>query len=813
MLPALFRSLALTATCTLAAAAIAPAPGSTARLLPISDRAWAGSSINVVANIRQSLFTHGTVQYAAYYDADGFMVLARRVLGSDAWETRRTDLQGNVADAHNSISLAVDGDGYLHVAWNHHANPLNYARSTAPGSLELGPKSAMTGRHEDRVTYPQFFLLPDGDLLFLYRDGASGRGSLVLNRYAAAQHAWSQVQPDLIDGEGKHSPYWGMTVDKKGALHLAWIWRDSPDVTSNHDLAYAHSTDGGVTWTRTDGTLLPLPLTDRNCEYAARIPTGSNLMNSPSVAADDNGRPYIATYWSSAPGAAAQFQIVRHDGKAWTTHPVASPLPVFTLAGAGTKHPPVSRGALLIEPIAPEPAAHLIYRDDSRGGRIVVATTSNLVAGVWQLVDLTTETVGAWEPSFDPVAWDRLQQIHLLVQNVRQLDGDDRTPPPAPPTAISSLIWSPNSLRLANRPDTPAESVPAAELEKSLNAPAILALLQRAADWQLQQPPSTDPRHRHPRGWEMAPFYIGALALDRIAPDHRYRDAMLKQAEANAWEPHSLMYHADDHCVIQAYLELHHFYREPRMLAPAQKRFDEILATPSTALFDWGTPKCLELWSWCDALFMAPMSWLLMWEETHDSRYLDFMNREWWRTTDRLFNPQTGFYFRDESYLDLREPNGRTIHWARGNGWVFAGLARVLDHFPKDHPDYPRYLQLYHTMAAAVLAAQQSDGLWRSGLLDPVAHRARETSGSSFMTFGLAWGVNRGVLDRASVEPAVRRAWNALALCVTLEGKLEHVQPVGAAPHGFDPHNTEPFAVGAFLLAGSEVHRLAAPSH
>jgi rhamnogalacturonyl hydrolase YesR len=112
-------------------------------------------------------------------------------------------------------------------------------------------------------------------------------------------------------------------------------------------------------------------------------------------------------------------------------------------------------------------------------------------------------------------------------------------------------------------------------------------------------------------------------------------------------------------------------------------------------------------------------------------------------------------------------------------------------------------------MAAAVLAAQQADGLWRPGLLDPVAHPARETSGSSFFTFGLAWGINRRWLDRARVEPAVRRAWNALTDCVTAEGKLEHVQPIGAAPHGFDPHSTEPFAVGAFLLAGSEVHRLA----
>ena len=205
---------------------------------------------------------------------------------------------------------------------------------------------------------------------------------------------------------------------------------------------------------------------------------------------------------------------------------------------------------------------------------------------------------------------------------------------------------------------------------------------------------------------------------------------------------------------------------------------------------------------------MGPVVWLQLWKATGDARFLEYMNREWWMTTERLFSPAVGFYFRDESFLDIREANGCTIHWARGNGWVLAGLCRVLDLFPQDHPDYPRYKKLYLDLAKAVLAAQQADGLWRVGLIDPASHPARETSGSSFMAFGLAWGVNRGLLDRANAESAVRRAWNALTACVTPEGKLEHVQPVGAAPQGFDPHHTEPFAVGAFLLAGSEVYKL-----
>jgi rhamnogalacturonyl hydrolase YesR len=774
------------------------------RVLPIADNAFAGSSVNVVANTRSALVTHSTTQFAAFYDAEGFMVLAQRPLGSDTWRTLRTAHRGNVADAHNSISLGVDGAGYLHVAWDHHNSPLHYARAVAPGSLELAAPSPMTGQREQRVTYPQFHLLPDGDLLFLYRDGGSGNGALVLNRYATSARKWTTVQPNLVDGEGQRSAYADLHVGSDGTLHLAWIWRDSPDVAPNHDLAYARSKDGGATWTKSDGTPLQLPITAATADYAERIPTARNLMNSPVVGSDAKGNPYLCTYWSPAAEAAPQFHIVRHDGTRWTVIPGPAPSRPFTLAGKGTKRPPLSRAALLVDPTWDRLAIHLIYRDDARDRRMILASRAGHEAGVWTTHELHSDSLGGWEPSIDPVLWRRLTQAHLLVQPVTQADGsdDDASTVAAP---IASLLWAPATSRMRATPHAAEAALPADP--SPIEPAAVRALAQRAAEWQWANFPPAE--KRHPRGWEVAPFYIGVLALDRISPDHRNRERMLQQAEAIGWQPHVRRYHADDHCVIQAYYELYQHYREPKMIEPSKKRFDEILAHPPTALFDWGTPNHLDRWSWCDALFMAPVAWLQTWKETGDPRYLEFMNREWWITTDRLYRPATGFYFRDESYLDLREPNGKTIHWSRGNGWVFAGLARVLDLFPKDHPDYPRYVSLYREMASAVLAAQQPEGLWRPGLLDPETHTALETSGSSFYTFGLAWGVNRKVLDRAATEPAIRRAWNALARCVTPDGKLEHVQPIGAAPEGFDPQHTDVFAVGAFLLAASELYPLA----
>ena len=411
-----------------------------ARVSPVAEAAWSGSSVNVVANIRQALFTHGAHQFAAFYDAEQHVVLAKRQVGTDRWDVRRTQYRGNAADAHNSISLAVDGAGMLHVSWDHHVNPLNYARGVAPGSVELGPKEPMMGAREDRVTYPQFWRLPSGDLLFLYRDGASGRGALVLNRYSVASRAWTTVQSNLVDGEGARSPYWDMAVDRAGTLHLAWIWRESPDVATNHDLCYARSTDEGRTWSRSDGTALSLPVTAATAEYAVRIEQNSNLMNSPALTTDHDGRPYAVTYWSSSPGSPPRFRVVHHDGLRWRVVEGPARSVGFTLAGGGTKAPPISRAVVLVESSGTPRHLHLVYRDAAIDG-VVMATRPWPGDGEWAERRLADEPLGAWEPAIDPVAWSRSAELHMLVQRVAQRDGDDRRSIETPPTPIGVLSW------------------------------------------------------------------------------------------------------------------------------------------------------------------------------------------------------------------------------------------------------------------------------------------------------------------------------------------------------------------------------------
>ena len=138
------------------------------------------------------------------------------------------------------------------------------------------------------------------------------------------------------------------------------------------------------------------------------------------------------------------------------------------------------------------------------------------------------------------------------------------------------------------------------------------------------------------------------------------------------------------------------------------------------------------------------------------------------------------------------------------------GLVRVLQYLPTNHPDRPRFEKLFKDMSEKILTCQQPDGLWRASLLDPESYPLKETSGSGFYTYALAWGVNQGLLDRAKFEPAVRKAWTALVGCVDADGKLTHVQAGRRSdPKNFAADSTEPYGVGAFLLAGSEVYRMA----
>ncbi len=411
------------------------------RLIPV-DKGYAATSVNSVIFRRNSVFTHENIQYLAYYSPDAQVILAKRELDSDQWHIQPTSLYGNVEDAHNSISIIVDGAGYLHVSWDHHNDPLRYVRSLEPGSLEMGePEQISESSARHLVTYPEFYRLPEGDLLFMYRHGRSGDGAQVLHHYNVSTGLWTLLHEQLIDGQGEVNPYWQTTIDQQGTLHLSWNWRRHGGVESNHDLAYARSQDGGRTWERTDGEKYQLPITPETAEYALRIPENSSMMNQTSMAADSRGNPYIVNYWQPENSRIPQYHLVYHDGHDWHVSQVSQLSQSFELHGRGTMAPPISRPQIVVQEASESDRAIVIFRAEERGNKVSVAFTSDLSSASWHTRDLTDLSVGKWEPTFDTWLWQKEKRLHLFVQNVGQEDHEQAVD--LDPQMIYVLEWEP----------------------------------------------------------------------------------------------------------------------------------------------------------------------------------------------------------------------------------------------------------------------------------------------------------------------------------------------------------------------------------
>lgn len=394
------------------------------KLVPAGKRGYSQTSVNTAIFRKNSIITHNGIQYIAFYDENGYLTLGKRELGNTQWTFYLSQYKGNCEDAHNVISIMVDGEGFLHVAFNHHGSSLNYCRSLRPGSLILGNKEIMVGRDETEVTYPEFYRLTNGDLIFVYRSGGSGRGNLIMNRYEAKTKTWQRVQNVLIDGENERNAYWQLYVDNVNTIHLSWVWRETPDVATNHDLCYARSRDGGVTWEKSDGEKYRLPITAENAEYVWHIPQDSELINQTGMCADKNGNPYIATYWRDRESTVPQYRLVWFDGETWHMQQVFERKTPFTLKGGGTKRIPISRPQLVIDNERGKNNLYYIFRDEERGDKVSLASTRDLEKGIWETRDLTDFSVGAWEPTYDTELWREEHKLHLFVQHTDQGDGE-----------------------------------------------------------------------------------------------------------------------------------------------------------------------------------------------------------------------------------------------------------------------------------------------------------------------------------------------------------------------------------------------------
>jgi rhamnogalacturonyl hydrolase YesR len=384
--------------------------------------------------------------------------------------------------------------------------------------------------------------------------------------------------------------------------------------------------------------------------------------------------------------------------------------------------------------------------------------------------------------------------------------------PVAPPNTDAMRLASiarDASRQFGSDPDDPGPL--ATDLSPALTPNAVGAAIRKVADWQLAQ---TQPyfsvvdktRNLDGRIWTFAVLYTGFMAASQSLDDPKYRDAMEQMSKSYNWELRAKVPGGDDQVLGQTFLELYLLEKKPEQLASTRAALDAVLAAPRVEL---GGSQRIAWW-WCDALFMAPPTWARMYAATGDRKYITYLDEEWAKTYQSLYDTQAHLYARDATFIGKTEKNGQKIFWSRGEGWVMGGLARTLEYLPTDDPARAKYQTQLREMAASLAKIQGTDGLWRSGLLDPASYDQPEISGSSLIVYGMAWGVNNGVLDRATYQPVIAKAWAGILSHIYADGRLGDIQQTGAQPSTFKPSASYNYGVGGFLLAGSEVRKLAA---
>lgn len=271
---------------------------------------WSGHPVGF------ALLTRGKQQLVAFYDAERRMTIAARSPDEGRWQLAR--LPSVLGwDSHNYVTMAVDSAGQIHVSGNMHCRPLVYFRTERPGDItSFRQFPTMVGRNEQRCTYPRFLHGPKGELIFTYRDGRSGSGDQYCNVYDAKTETWRRlVESPLFSGGGKMNAYFvGPEQDKSGVFHICWVWRNTPDCATNHDLCYARSKDL-VRWETSEGRALSLPITRATAEVVDPVPPGGGMVNgNTKIGFDAQVRPVISYHKFDAQGKTQLYNARREAG-------------------------------------------------------------------------------------------------------------------------------------------------------------------------------------------------------------------------------------------------------------------------------------------------------------------------------------------------------------------------------------------------------------------------------------------------------------------------------------------------------------------
>ncbi len=318
--------------------------------------------------------------------------------------------------------------------------------------------------------------------------------------------------------------------------------------------------------------------------------------------------------------------------------------------------------------------------------------------------------------------------------------------------------------------------------------------------------------------WHNSAYHIGNLAAYSLTQKQEYLDYSVTWADHNEWqgaksenpeewkftygETNEHVLFGDWQACFQVYIDLYQLDPEEYKIARAKEVMNYQVHTDEDGY-----------WWWIDGLYMVMPVMPRMYELTGDDIYLDKLHEYFSFTKERVYDEEAGLWYRDAKYIypEHKTNSGKKDFWSRGDGWVFAALARTLDKLPEDNQYREEYVDVFTSMAGALKEAQQPEGYWTRSLLDPEQAPGPETSGTSFFTFGMLWGINNGILDEGEYKSVALKGWKYLSkTAIQPDGRLGYVQPIGekAIPGQIvDENSTSDFGVGAFLLAATEMVR------
>ena len=329
----------------------------------------------------------------------------------------------------------------------------------------------------------------------------------------------------------------------------------------------------------------------------------------------------------------------------------------------------------------------------------------------------------------------------------------------------------------------------------------MASAMRRVNAWQVANPTMK----ADDRNWERATWYTGVMAAWKSTGDKTYFEQALAWGKQHAWQVGTENDGANRLFCVETWTELYFREKDPKMIQPAIAWLDtRDPRSPAGGQKRWYLENNRI---YVDSLYGASALAMLA-RATGDSKYLGLMHEFFDDVTAELLDKDAGLYYRDDRFIGQRTPNGKKVFWARGNGWAFAGMARILEYLPANDPRRPHYVEIYRRLASELVKRQSADGLWRTNLDDPEMLPDPETSGSGFFCYGLAWGINHGVLERKEYFAPAVKAFRGLLQSVSPEGKVQWGQPVGDQPRAVKRESTHEYVTGTFLLAASEVYKL-----